>query len=290
MEKKKSTYTAAVIALLISTIFWASAFLFVKQTVDEMSPYYLLAFRYVTAGILIFLIAIPRLKYMTMDIFKSGVIMGIALFFEFLTFTVGLKYTTASRSSFIVAGYIIILPFVYMLIRRKLPKNQELLAAFICMIGIGLILFGGEGGMNKGDIITIFCAISYAFHIVLGGKYAKQHDGLLLNVMQIGTTGVLAAITALCSGRPPEVVTGQQIGSILYLAIAATIIPYLLCLFGQKYVSTTTSGIILSFESVFATLLSVVFLHDKISMQFVIGGILVIGAFFVSEWKNESVK
>lgn len=288
MKGKKSIHTLAVLALLVSTMFWASAYLFVKQVVDVMSPYYLLSFRYITAAVLILIIASPRLKHMTLDLFKSGILMGIALFFEFLTFTVGLKYTTASRSSFIVAGYIIILPFVYLLIRRKLPKKQELLASLICMVGIALILFGGEGGMNKGDIITIFCAVSYAFHIVLGGKFAKKYDGILLNVVQIGTTAVLATITALCSGRPPEMVTGGQIGSILYLAIGATIVPYLLCLFGQKHVSTTTSGIVLSFESVFATLLSISFLHDKISIQFVIGGALVIGAFFVSEWGNKN--
>ncbi len=290
MENKKRIHTLAVLALFVATIFWASAYLFVKQVVDVMSPYYLLAFRYIAAAVVIVLIAIPRLKHMTKDLFKSGILMGIALFVEFLTFTVGLKYTTASRSSFIVAGYIIILPFVYMLIRRKVPKKQELLAALICMVGIALILFGGGGSLNKGDIITIFCAISYAFHIVLGGKFAKKYDGILLNVVQITTTAVLATITALFSGNPPEVVTGGQIGSILYLAIGATIIPYLLCLFGQKYVSTTTSGIVLSFESVVATALSIFFLQDRIGVQFVIGGILVIGAFFVSEWEGKKNK
>lgn len=279
--------TLAVIALLVSAMFWASAYLFVKQVVEVMSPYYLLSFRYLLAAALMFLIALPRLKNMTKELLKGGVLMGTALFVEFLTFTVGLKYTTASRSSFIVAGYIIILPFVYMLIRRKMPKKQELAAAALCMIGIAFILTGGEGSLNKGDVITAFCAVSYAFHIVFSGKYAKQYDGILLNLVQIGTTAVLATITALLFGTPPETITLGQAGSILYLAAGATIIPYLLCLYGQKYVSTTTSGIVLSFESVFATLLSILFLHDKISLQFAFGGLLVIGAFFVSEWKEK---
>lgn len=290
MKNKKQIHTISVIALLISAIFWASAYLFVKEAMEELSPYYLLCFRYVTAAVLIIIIAIPKLKHMTKDLLKSGIFMGIALFFEFLTFTVGLKYTTASRSSFIVAGYIIILPFVYILIRRKLPKKQEIFAALLCMAGIALILFGGEGGMNKGDIITIFCAVSYAFHIVLGGKFAKEYDGMLLNVVQISTTAVLATITALISGAPPQTVSGGSIASIFYLAIGATIIPYLLCLFGQKHVSTTTSGIVLSFESVFATLLSILFLNDRISVQFAIGAIMVMSAIFVSEWEGKKKK
>lgn len=287
INEKKNMHTLAVLALFVSAVFWASAYLFVKSTLDTLSPYYLLCFRYCAAAVLMAVISIPRFKHMTKEILKSGFFMGIALFIEFLTFTVGLKYTTASRSSFIVAGYIIILPFVYMLIRRKMPKKQEILAAFLCMGGIALILTGGEGGMNKGDVITIFCAITYAFHIVLIGKYAKEHDGILLNMIQIGTTAIFATITALISGPFPESLNGDQMGSILYLAAGATVIPYLLCVFGQKYVSTTTSGIILSFESVLATLLSILFLHDKISLQFVIGGILVMGAVFISEWKGK---
>ncbi|MCI8282650.1 MAG: DMT family transporter [Lachnospiraceae bacterium] len=290
MKQGKNMHALAVAALLISAFFWASGYLFVKQAIEELSPYYLLSFRYVLAALLMLLIALTRLKHMSKELLKSGIFMGAALFLEFLTYTIGLQYTTVSRVSFIVAGYIIILPLVYLLIRRKAPKKQEILAAAVCMAGIACILAGGEGSMNKGDLFSIFCAISYAFHIVLGGKYAKEHDGILLNLMQIGTTAVLSTITALLFGTPPETVTMGQAGSIVYLALGGTILPYLLCLFGQKYVSTTTSGIILSFESVFATMMSIIFLHETISLQFAVGGALVIGAFFVSEWNGNQLK
>lgn len=290
MKQGKNMHTLAVAALFVSALFWASGYLFVKQAIEELSPYYLLAFRYILATFLMLFIALPRLKYMSKELLKSGIFMGTALFLEFLTYTIGLQYTTVSRVSFLVAGYIIILPLVYLLIRRKAPKKQELLAAAVCMAGIACILAGGEGGMNKGDLFSIFCAISYAFHIVLGGKYAKEHDGILLNLLQIGTTAVLSGVTALLFGTPPEAVTMGQAGSILYLALGGTILPYLLCLFGQKYVSTTTSGIVLSFESVFATMMSMIFLNEAISLQFAVGGALVIGAFFVSEWNGNQPK
>ena len=71
------------------------------------------------------------------------------------------------------------------------------------------------------------------------------------------------------------------------MAVCAPIIPHLLCLFGQKRVSTTTSGILLSFESVFATAMSILVLHERISLQFMAGGALVIGAAVLSEWSFE---
>ena len=88
----------------------------------------------------------------------------------------------------------------------------------------------------------------------------------------------------------PAPLSLEQGKSILYLAVCATIIPYLLCLYGQKRVSTTTSGILLSFESVFATAMSIVVLHEHISLQFVAGGVLVIGAAVLSEWKFKNKK
>ena len=122
MKEKWNSRTAGAIGLLISALFWATGYLFVKQALDSISPYYLLAVRFTTAGVILMVIFAGRLKQMTPGLLRGGVWMGIALFFEFLTYTLGLKYTVPSKASFIVAAYIIILPLVYFLIRRKLPK------------------------------------------------------------------------------------------------------------------------------------------------------------------------
>lgn len=290
MKEKWNGQMVGAAALLISALFWATGYLFVKQALDSISPYYLLAVRFTAAGILLLVLFAGRLKKMTLGLLRGGIVMGIALFFEFLTYTLGLKYTTPSKGSFIVAGYIIILPLVYFLIRRKLPKKQEIGAALLCMAGVALILAGAMDGLNQGDGLMGLCAVSYAFHIVLSAKYAREYDGPLLNIVQIMTTAVLSIILSLFMDGAPAALTLDQGKSILYMAVCATIIPYLLCLFGQKRVSTTTSGILLSFESVFATAMSIIVLHDRISLQFVAGGVLVIGAAVLSEWKFKAGK
>lgn len=287
MKEKWNSRTAGAIGLLISALFWATGYLFVKQALDSISPYYLLAVRFTTAGVILMVIFAGRLKQMTPGLLRGGVWMGIALFFEFLTYTLGLKYTVPSKASFIVAAYIIILPLVYFLIRRKLPKKQEIGAAVLCMAGVALILAGSMNGLNQGDALMGLCAVSYAFHIVLSAKYARRYDGPLLNIVQIMTTAVLSIVLSLILDGAPAALNGGQVKSILYMAVCATIIPYLLCLFGQKRVSTTTSGILLSFESVFATAMSILVLHERISLQFMAGGALVIGAAVLSEWSFE---
>ena len=101
------------LALVASAFLWATAYIAVKQLVAEVPPSVLLAFRFSFAAIILAVICIPKFKHYTKDLLFSGMKMGTAMFFEFFLFTVALQYTSASKSSFIIASYIIILPIVY---------------------------------------------------------------------------------------------------------------------------------------------------------------------------------
>ena len=133
---------------------------------NSQPSYCLLAFRFSFAAIILAVICIPKFKHYTKDLLFSGMKMGTAMFFEFFLFTVALQYTSASKSSFIIASYIIILPIVYLIIRRKKPTGSDVLASVICMVGICLLLANGLDSFNKGDLLSAGCALSYAVHIV----------------------------------------------------------------------------------------------------------------------------
>ena len=117
------------LALVASAFLWATAYIAVKQLVAEVPPSVLLAFRFSFAAIILAVICIPKFKHYTKDLLFSGMKMGTAMFFEFFLFTVALQYTSASKSSFIIASYIIILPIVYLIIRRKKPTGSDVLAS-----------------------------------------------------------------------------------------------------------------------------------------------------------------
>lgn len=211
--------------------------------------------------------------------------MGIAMFFEFFLFTVALQFTSASKSSFIIASYIIVLPIVYIIIRRKKPTGSDVLAAVICMVGICLLLAKGLDSFNKGDLLSAGCALAYAVHIVYSSKFSKQYDGWLLNLTQMGTVAVLAWIVSLISGDFRVIGSIHlPFGAFFFLAVVCSIIPYFFCLYGMKRVSTTTSGILLSFESVFATLLAVLMLGDPLYWQLVAGGAVIVASSILSEF------
>ena len=270
-------------ALVGAAFLWATAYIFVKQLVEDIPPCLLLSLRFSLAALLLLILLIPRLKRINRKLLIAGIGMGTALFFEFFFFTVGLQYTSASKSSFIIASYIIVLPAAYFIIRRKKPSKSDVFCAVLCMVGICLIMADNLNGFNKGDLLSCFCAVAYAVHIVLSAQYAKEHDGLLLNLIQIATSAVWSTAAALAIGDfHPGSAKGAFWG-IIFLAIVCTIVPYFLCLFGMKYVSTTTSGILLSFESVFATMLAVMMLGERLYWQLIAGGVIILSSFVLSE-------
>ena len=213
-------------ALVASAFLWATAYIAVKQLVAEVPPTVLLAFRFSFAAIILAVICIPKYKHYSRDLLFSGMKMGTAMFFEFFLFTVALQYTSASKSSFIIASYIIILPIVYLIIRRKKPTGSDVLASVICMAGICLLLANGLDSFNKGDLLSAGCALSYAVHIVYSSKFSKQYDGWLLNLTQMGTVAVLAWIATLISGSFKVISTiSLPFGAFFFLAIFCSIIP-----------------------------------------------------------------
>ena len=66
--------------------------------------------------------------------------MGCIMYGIYFFFAQGVRFTATSRASFIVGAYIIFVPFVYILIRRKFPRLQDFAGTALCLIGLGVIL------------------------------------------------------------------------------------------------------------------------------------------------------
>ena len=273
----------AFFALFIATFFWASAYIFVKQLLNDVSPYMILSLRFSFAAIILIFIYNKRLLKINMEILKAGIIMGIFLFGEFFTFTVGLQYTTTSRSSLIIASYIILLPPAYLIIMRKRPSLSDIIVLFICMIGVFLILGNDLGSFHIGDIYCILCAVDYALYIVISSKYSKLYDSGILNVLQVSTTAIISIFSLFLVGDIQLSLSITDSFQLIYLTVFCTTLPFFLILYGMKYVSATTSGVLLSLESVMAAIMGIILLHESFTPNLIIGGTIVIFSFILSE-------
>ena len=272
--------------LILTTMIWGFAFVVMKNSVDLIPPTYLLAVRFSMAALLLAVLFYKHVIASDKKTVLCGMILGVFLFLSYQFQTYGLKHTTASKNAFITTLYVIIVPFLYWAISKKRPSCRNISAAFIAVAGLGLLSLQGDLTIEYGDFLTLVCGLMFAVHMVLIDAFTKDHDPVALTVIQIASAAVINWICApFFDGAFDFKILADPplIGGLLYLAVFSTTVSYLLQNICQKYLSASTSAILLSLESVFGTLFSVIFLKDVMTGRMIAGCAMMFGAVLLSE-------
>ncbi len=274
--------------LLLAAIIWGFAFVIVKSSLDLVPPIYILAFRFTLAAAALTLIMLPKLRHLTRRDWISGAVLGIFLFTAHAAQTIGCQYTTAGKNAFLTTIYVIIVPFLHWIINRKRPSGYAVSAALIAIVGIGLLSLQGDGGsVNIGDILTIICGFIFAAHIVYIDRYTETQDPMILTLMQMIYAAVFSWIFAPIydGGFPTAAFQPQIVTGMLYLGLMSTMLGFLLQNVGQKYTAPSTASLLISFESVFGVLFSVIFLQEQLTLRMLFGCVLMFIAVLLVETK-----
>ncbi len=285
--KSKTTLLAS-LGLVAAPVIWGFAFVVVKSSLDIIPPLYMMAFRFTIAFIGLILIYFKRLGEIDKTYVKEGVVLGIFLYLSYLFQTYGCKYTTAGKNAFLTTIYVVLVPYFNWIICKKRPKAYTVAAAVAAIFGIGLLSLDGNLAINIGDALTIVCGVGYAIHMVYVNKYTQNHDPIILTLLQIGVTAALSWLTApvLDGGFPHSSLTPEGIYSMLYLGLLSTMLAYLLQNIGQKHTKPATAALLLSLESVFGMLFSVIFLHEVLTAKMIVGCVIIFASIVFSELKN----
>lgn len=267
--KKKNLF--ADLSLILVAAIWGSGFVVTKNAVNHITPFYMLAIRFLISFILMTIIFWKRVKKTKLEDIKAGLIIGFFLFMGFATQTYGIKYTTVSKQAFITASNVVMVPFFYWLVREERPEPYEIVSAIICFIGIGILSLEKNFTVGLGDGLSLLCAIFFASHIVSIGVYAGDRDPILLTIYQMLIAGIFSLIAAIIFEPKIVTLTREAIFPVLYLSIFSTLISFLIQNLAQKHTSSTKAAIILSTEALFGSLFSFIFLKEPFSLKFLIG-------------------
>lgn len=287
-QVKTGTKLLAAFGFLVITMIWGGSFVVMKNSVDLVPPCYLLAMRFSLAAFALALVFQGKLKKMTKEDLRCGMIMGIFLSLSYLFQTYGIKYTTASKNAFITALYVILVPFIHWGISKRRPGVNNVAAGLIAVAGLGLLTLHGESGINIGDILTFICGVCFAVHMVCTDLFTEKHDPVLLTIIQIAVVGLLNWILAPfldgAGALDLKILADRNlIFGLFYLAIFSTMIGFLVQTVGQKILSANTSSLLLSLEAVFGTIFSVIFLKDVMTGKMISGCVLMFAALLISE-------
>ena len=273
--------------LFAAAFIWGSSFFIMKDALDELPVQYLLAIRFTTGAVLLGLFCWKKWKTFTPDYLWRGAVIGAMLYIAYSVQTYGLALTTPSKNAFLTAVYCVLVPFLYWAFAKIRPDRYNVIAAVLCVAGVGLVSLTGDLTVNPGDGLTLICAVFYAMHIVAVAKVSPGKDIYLLTVFQFAFAGVYAWIGgALTETFPAQALTRLEILlPMAYLAVMATTVALLFQNVGQVWSDPASASVILSLESVFGVLCSVLFAGDEVNGRMLAGFALIFVAVVCSETK-----
>ncbi|MBR6950207.1 MAG: DMT family transporter [Oscillospiraceae bacterium] len=271
------------LALLTTTMVWGFAFVMMKTALDELDVLYLLAIRFSIAAVLLMLLACRRWKEIDRGYLLGCLPTGLALTAAYVLQTWGLTFTTPGKNAFLTTFYVIVTPFLVWLVRKLRPSRYHLIAAVLCMAGVGLISVDRDLSVNVGDLLTLLCGVCFAAHILFLDRYAAGRSTVLVTALQFAASAVFLWILALLFGKPPAHISSGAWGSILYLSVLSSAVCFLLQTFGQQNTPPSQTSILLSLEAVFGVLASVLVLHERPGLRVIAGFVFMLAAVLVSE-------
>ena len=269
----------ATFALLLTAAIWGSAFVFQKFAADELSASFIVAARFSAAGVITALATIKKWHRIDRGYLLGGLATGITMSLGTWLQTAAMTFgTSPGKSAFLTAAYCVIVPFLYWLVRGEKPRANHLLSAVICLVGIGLISLNGEGGVTFGDGITLVCSVVFAANIVSISIFCEGRDPMLLTMLQICVAALYGWVGILIFGGMPEHISMGAAGNVLYLALFSTALCLSLQSIGLKYTNPTVGTILLSLESVFGVLFSVLLYGETVTLRMAVGFAVVFAA------------
>lgn len=273
--------------LFAAALIWGSSFFMMKGAVDVIPTFFLLALRFTGGAVLLGLFCWKKWRGFTGDYLWRGAVIGGFLFAAYSVQTFGLTQTTPSKSAFLTSVYCVLVPFLHWLVMKRRPDIYNLLAAVLCVAGVGLVSLNEGFSITVGDMLTLAAAILFAGHIVAVAKVSPDRDIYLLTTLQFAFAALYSWIGGfLFQEMPPaSVIDGDLLLQLGYFIVMCTTVALLFQNVGQVWSDPASAAIILSLESVFGVLFSVIFYHDPVTARLLAGFSLIFVAVVCSETK-----
>ena len=286
------------LALLFNTLIWGGTFALIKDAFTNISPMLFVGLRFGLATLIILPFVYPHLKNTNKKTILAGTLLGLFYFAGFVTQTIGLNLTTATKSGFITGTFVVFIPILQLIIERRKPKWYNLVSVILVLIGLIMLSSKGDNlfdfimqlgsDFNSGDLFTLICAILFAFQVVYVDIFTKKYNYLPMVFVQLLITGVggfvLSFFFSMTSIESIKFTFNTSlIFAILYTSIFASVLATVIQLKFQKAVSPTKAGIIFSIEPIFAAIFAYFLLSEKISNFGLVGCVLIFIGLIASE-------
>jgi drug/metabolite transporter (DMT)-like permease len=285
------------LALVVVTAIWGSTFIVNRLAIETAPPLVFVLARFALASLILFPLALGRPR--TPNLARDSAVIGVLLAIGIGSQITGQLFTTASKAAFVTGLSVPLTPIAGYLMTRKKPSAENLAGLVLAAAGFTVLTWPRDAaGWNRGDLLILGTAVSYAVLIVIMAETAPRHDVRWYSFGQIAAAALAVGVARLAlapflSGpgaflaaeARPLVPTPRLVAAILWMALAATVVTFLAQTWAQQRMPATHAAILFALEPVFTVLLAALFLGERMTGGDWGGAALVLLGIVVSELK-----
>ena len=277
--------------LIIVAFIWGTAFVAQTSGMKSMGPFTFTAFRLLIGGIVILPFSCFYLRKSNHFEIKSIILiifMSLALLVGALFQQVALLYTNVANVSFLTALYVPIVPLIYFLYLKKPVSKSIIIAAFLCILGVWFLSENDLEFGNYGDILSIIGAFFWSLHIILISKSTQMKlEPVVTAAFHILFAGLLCLALAFSLEKPNYADVGSGAFELIYTGVFSIGLGFTLQTIAQKNSPPTNVAIILSLESVFASIAALILLGQILNTKSILGCSLILFGVILSEYYKD---
>jgi len=282
------------IAIIVTVIIWGFSFLSIKVTINVLPPMTLALLRFIMAS---FVLAVvfkrkePETKLKKNDIPTMiwGGIFGVSLYFYFENNSI--KYISASAASILVATIPVITILAEAIFLRNPMNGRKSISVLLSILGVYYVVGGNftelltsGTGMGYGMMLgAVFAWVAYT--IITKPLFEKYSQLAIVYYQTVFGTAALFPFVFL-EKTPWHLVSGSIILNVLYLGIFCSALAYYLYAFSMDALGVTVTSVYLNLIPVVTVIASFIILKEKIHLNQVFGGMLVIAAVTLANWQK----
>ena len=266
----------------------STSFVLSKLTVQSMSPFNILAVRFLSAFALLLLLFRRRMGMCTRRVFLNGVILGavytVVMGFEMI----GIKTAETSLASLIENSAFMLVPLLEIAVWRRYPTRRVVLGMLLAFLGLLVLNLGPGAVFTVGCLYCLAAMAFYALAIFLTAVYAREGEPLLVGIIQLGTMGVLSLLCSLLFERFRLPTSAAEWGSILYLAVVCSVFGFTLQPVAQHNLSADRAGMFSALNPLAAMVWGYLILSEPLRPVKLLGAALILAGILLPMFGRRS--
>lgn len=275
-------------ALLAVSASWGLAFVVMKQPIKDQNVNSFLFTRFAFAVLVMILLKPSVLRKINREVLTKGSLAGLFLGTGYIFQTLGLDRVGAAITGFVTGLYVVATPLIAWLVLRHRISAFTWLATLVATAGLALLSIQGFS-VGTGELLVLVSAVAFGAHIVALSQWSSGLDVYAMTIVQLAACGVLTGVISLSEGYvAPANAMGWSV--VIYTAVVCTAIAFMVQTWSQAHISATKVAVILTMEVVFSAIFALIFTDEKLNLQKIIGGILIVIAMLAIVLKGDEEK